>query len=86
MVNLFSCTDNTFMEDPLHPESTKATIGNFDLFVIIIIPHVSNEFVEHFLCTNLGLFGNSHNEKCTSSGYSCRICCTRSVVTSAVRD
>ena len=74
------------MKDPLHPESTKATIGNFELSVITIIPYVSNEFVEHFLFTNLGLFGNSQNVKCISSSYSCWFYCARSVVTSAVCD
>ena len=36
------------MEDPLCPESTNATIGNFEPLVITNVPCVSNKFVSAF--------------------------------------
>ena len=82
---LFSCTKDLSMEDPLHPESTNATIDNFEPSAITIVPFVSNEFMKHFRHMNFGLFCNSLIEKCASSGDNHRIFCTRSGVTSATR-
>ena len=83
---LFSCTNDSFMEDLLYPESTNATIGNFEPSDIMTVPHVSNKFVEHLLCTNFGLFCNSHKEKYASSGDNHWICCTRSGMILVVHD
>ena len=81
----FSFTNVSSMADPLQPESTKATTGIFDLSLLMIIPCVSNELADCFLCTHFGLFCISWRENCTSFRDNHRICCMSLGVTSPCR-